>query len=296
MGRIIIGLGGRKESGKSALSKVCKEYGYEVVRFAEPLKQLVSSLIHVKREELDALKNVEREYVFYDMDCQFIAKETDIDFHFIKEKLGGKVFHTVRELLQIIGTDIIREKQSDWHVRKTLEYIESEEIKDKNVVIDDLRFPNERKMIESLGGTCWFIIRPRIDNISNHISETSLIWQDFENVIVNDESLEYLIMRWRLFIECDYLEAIEYRNKVIKEVYKSKENISVIVETDTSFTMLDMLFISKHLFTYNHLFFDISGEVTVQDEGNGSFAIDYNGYTTHCSNPFMIEDLKKYIN
>ena len=45
------------------------------------------------------------------------------------------------------------------------------------------RFPNEVKMINELGGDCWFIVRPKMDNVSNHESETALKWQDFDKII-----------------------------------------------------------------------------------------------------------------
>ncbi len=44
---------------------------------------------------------------------------------------------------------------------------------------------------EELGGDIWFVVRPIINNISHHISEETLRWQDFQNVIVNNHSLEY---------------------------------------------------------------------------------------------------------
>ena len=86
---------------------------------------------------------------------------------------------------------------------------------EQKYVIDDVRFPNERKMIEELGGTCWFIIRPKLDNVSNHLSETALKWQEFENIIVNDKSLEYLKYRWNIFIEDDYIESLNSRKKIL---------------------------------------------------------------------------------
>ena len=41
--RKIIGLSGRKESGKSELSTICKDYGFEVINFAGAMKLLLAN-------------------------------------------------------------------------------------------------------------------------------------------------------------------------------------------------------------------------------------------------------------
>ena len=120
----------------------------------------------------------------------------------VKEKCEEKIFRNTRELLQFIGTDLIREYCNDWHVNKVKEMILNES--NQNFVIDDVRFPNERKMIEELGGTLWFIVRPNFNTVSNHISETALKWQEFDNIIINNKSLEFLKYNWNMFFEQNY--------------------------------------------------------------------------------------------
>ena len=44
MGKLI-GLAGRKESGKSELASICNKYGYETLSFATPLKTLIANLL-----------------------------------------------------------------------------------------------------------------------------------------------------------------------------------------------------------------------------------------------------------
>ena len=58
----------------------------------------------------------------------------------------------------------------NWHINKIKEMINP----DKKYVIEDVRFPNEKEMIEELGGENWFVVRPQLSNISHHISEESL--------------------------------------------------------------------------------------------------------------------------
>ena len=68
-------------------------------------------------------------------------------------------------------------------------------------VIDDVRFPNEKALIEELNGDCWRVIRPRIDNVTNHESEVALNWTDFgNNIIINDGSLDDLKEKLSTFI------------------------------------------------------------------------------------------------
>jgi hypothetical protein len=64
-------------------------------------------------------------------------------------------------MLQFIGTDYIRKYNKDWHVNKIREMIDE----NTNYVIDDVRFPNEKKLIEDLGGDCWFVTRTTLENV-----------------------------------------------------------------------------------------------------------------------------------
>jgi len=57
-------------------------------------------------------------------------------------------FLTVREVLQYLGTDLLRKFGSDCHVNATLNSIKYGE----RVVIPDIRFPNEVKAIQQAGG------------------------------------------------------------------------------------------------------------------------------------------------
>ena len=73
-------------------------------------------------------------------------------------------------------------------------------------------------MIEDMGGDNWFVVRPNIDNVSHHISEESLKWQDFgDKVIINNKSLEYLEMTWENFL-LNYEKSNEVREKYIVDI------------------------------------------------------------------------------
>ena len=293
--RVIIGICGRKESGKSVISDVCHKYGYEVTRFAEPLKQLISKLIDVERKDLDSLKTVEKEYTFGNEKLEFLSKETDIPIEFVNEKMRGKTFHNVRELLQVIGTDLIRSYNSDWHVNKIKEILTSEENKYENFIVDDVRFPNERALIEELGGSCWFIVRPRVDNISNHPSETSLKWQEFRNIIINDRSEEYLRFMWEAFMDRGYQTSLQMRDSVMEKLLLNKSFYLKNFDNDDSFCYFNSLMISKKELEYDDRFkggFD--GEIL--SAANGKVTIRNNeGEEIDVTNPLEIEDLKFFL-
>lgn len=229
------------------------------------------------------------------MDFLFISKETNIPFDIVKEKCDNKRFKNTRELMQFIGTDLIREYNTNWHVDKTKEVILSN--KNKNYIIDDVRFPNEREMIESLGGSCWFIVRPKLDNVSNHLSETALKWQEFENLIINDGSLEYLKYRWNIFIEDNYIESLKSRKNVLYNIYGNKDNINLILNKEENITLLDLLFITKYEFLYNAKYRN-NENVKKVEQCDGFLKVYLNDDFSEVdiiNNPLIIEDLKIYL-
>ena len=292
MGKLI-GLAGRKESGKSELASICVKYGYEILSFATPLKTLIANLLGITIKDVNKLKNVNNSYILQSMDLIFLSKETNIPLDIVKEKCENKTFKNTRELMQFIGTDLIREYCSDWHINKVREIIETNN--DKNFVIDDVRFPNERDLIEQLGGTLWFVVRPKFDNVSNHISETALKWQEFSNIIVNNKSLEYLKYNWDMFFEHGYEECLNKRLSIIYKLYGDAEKIHNFTKSTSDFTVLNALFISKYEFTYNARY--RNNEHVTKVEQVEDFVNVYldDGTIEIVSNPLIIEDLKIYV-
>ena len=57
---MIIGICGHKGSGKDYLANILKEYtGFKVVHFADPIKDIISDLFKISKDELNELKNSE---------------------------------------------------------------------------------------------------------------------------------------------------------------------------------------------------------------------------------------------
>jgi hypothetical protein len=189
----IISFSGRKGSGKTELAKVCIKYGYYIINFADELKKLVSECLNITLDDLDKLKDTVK---IWDLSgkTSFMSQQLEINETIINQYCKCS-FKSIREILQVIGTDIIRRYNPDWHINKTIKYII--ENKDKRFCIGDCRFINEKTAIKKLGGECWFIIRPEIKSISNHSSETELNWSYFEDkIIINNIEKKCFVKKW----------------------------------------------------------------------------------------------------
>ena len=275
----IIGIGGRKESGKSELAKICVQFGYKRVSFALPLKRLISTLIKCELNEINTLKTVKKDWTFDEKDIRLMESLTEIPYDVLAEKMLNRTFETVRDLLQYIGTDVIRTYNKNWHVNQIAKMIDN----DEKYIIDDVRFPNEKNLIESLGGVCWYIVRPKIDNISNHESETAVSWRDFDNIIINDSSREELIRNWTMVMQDGHDESLAN----IREAYKTH---------DADLMSKYMYFVKTEgaKLSYNNTF--NSNEIDkVEKFLCGVHVYFKDGTALRLTNPLNIEDLKIFV-
>ena len=209
----IIAFAGRKRSGKGMLAKGMREYSPNVViiAVADSLKFLCCKLLNRTYDELNQMKDdgTTFEAKVDDYWVSTIKHEVKISDNIIRNEIGGRVFTNVREVLQIIGTDLIRKYSPDWHIDKTIEHIKSYG-DDKIVVVEDVRFPNEKRRIEEIGGDVYFIIRPNYWDVSNHPSEKALKYTDFNDnrIIINEYSKEQMI---------EYFNALYFTDEYINE-------------------------------------------------------------------------------
>lgn len=222
MAKKIIGFAGRKRSGKTTICEYLRDTkSAEIITIASGLKKLCANILCVSIDELNKLKDSEHILGFSIIDFVlanvFKNYNTDVESYIkqiFSEKCGIDItdddynglsnVDNVRSLLQYVGTDIIRKYNPDWHCQQLKKSIEESE--SDIVVIDDIRFPNERKVIEELGGTVFFVIRPDMLEVSNHESETSLHWQDFDDnrIIVNNSTIERMCSNISEYIDCQY--------------------------------------------------------------------------------------------
>ncbi|MCD8208132.1 MAG: hypothetical protein LUD72_09380 [Bacteroidales bacterium] len=207
--RFLIGFAGRKGSGKTLLANaMVEEYGGHKLSIADNLKWLACDLLQMNLKELDEAKNNNTTLNTRPTDEWYtiIGEEIGmkpypdnlgsgtVDFPNVMDELGDIVFKDVRHLLQYIGTDLIRKWKPTWHIDKTIEKIESIPV-NVPVIVDDVRYMNEKEALEEAGGQVFLVLRPGNFKVSNHISERGIGWRDFrnDNIIVNDGGIDRLL-------------------------------------------------------------------------------------------------------
>lgn len=173
----LIGLMGKKRSGKDTFASTLVNNGYTRFAFADPMKD---ALLAVNPWVAVASKND---------DGGFVASSTrlaNLIRHVGWE--GAKEMPEVRRLLQDFGMSI-RDIDPDFWIRATMEPAADLHFEGWPVVISDARFKNEIAAIREAGGTLIRIDRPGLTSDDKHVSEND--WTDVEPdlVVVNDGSL-----------------------------------------------------------------------------------------------------------
>lgn len=128
--------------------------------------------------------------------------------------LIGKKLYTPRDILQFVGTEVMRYFVPNYHMEVVFRSVKPTE----NVIITDVRFPNEAQAILDNNGTLIRICRPdelrlqygaNID--STHASEVALDgWSNWSYVL--DNNTETLISLYKQID--DLLEGIDYEQRV----------------------------------------------------------------------------------
>lgn len=173
---IVIGLVGKKRSGKDTIAKYLEKYGFIRIAFADTLKEVCKLVFHFTDEQVygDDLKEVVDEF-----------------WH-----------HTPRDILQKVGTDLFRERLPELcsNISNNI-WIRSAERKMKDLiskgynkfVFTDVRFPNELEFVKKLDNSVsWKVIRPNLKNQDNHSSEKNIDELSCDIVINNNSSLQDL--------------------------------------------------------------------------------------------------------
>ena len=192
---------GRMRSGKDMLCRAMETaYGAKTFSMATHLKILCSKILEMEipclspwdNPKLDMWKNnrgvlLEEGIELCDESVKFISDYTGFALEDVKCVCSGVAFRNVRELLQLVGTDVIRSIDSSWHIKKTQQDISK--LPDGTVAcVDDIRFQNELDAFRNAGAESFFIIRTNAEMVSNHESEDTLHVSDFPDnrVIVNN--------------------------------------------------------------------------------------------------------------
>lgn len=174
----LIGLTGRKRSGKDTFAQALVEVGFRQVAFADPLRQAVAGLDPIVGFE-------ERVDEFGFRVVEPIRFRTAVERYGYEEAKDR--FPEVRLVLQRFGTEGIRRIDPGFWMRLARERILASETP---LVFTDCRFPNEADMIRSEGGKVIRIDRPGLPDDDTHPSETALADYPVDAVIRNDGTLD----------------------------------------------------------------------------------------------------------
>jgi hypothetical protein len=179
--RFVIGFAGKIGAGKTtAAQHLVEKHGFERIRFAGPLKNMMKAL-GLTAEEIDGA-----------------LKEQPCDL------LGGK---TPRRAMQTIGTEWGRDIIDDGLWIRAWRRAVEQTTPGAWIVVDDVRFPNEAKAIKEMGGVIVQVRRgpweatPSHNNFTEaHPSERMEFLPDI--VLVNDGDLEQLKRRVEDAMSC----------------------------------------------------------------------------------------------
>lgn len=166
---MLIGLAGKKRSGKDTVARMLQAHGFVPSSFAAPLRSFVAGLLGATLEELDR------------------EKETPLAF------LDGA---TPRQMMQTLGTEWGRamvhpELWTRSWAQRYRSYIDA----GADLVVTDVRFENEAEIIWSAGGYVVELHRPGLSSDDSHISEAGLPGRLIHASLYNDCDMETLQQR-----------------------------------------------------------------------------------------------------
>jgi hypothetical protein len=144
--------------------------GYEVVSFADKLKDITCVLSGCTREQLE--------------DYDFKEKELVPDYLVPYCSQWHKP--TFRAFLQYFGSEVMRGYNNNIWIDCTLSNC------GENAIISDCRFPNEAKAVKARGGIVIKVVRPNAKADDSHQSETLIDEIDADYTLWNDTTLENL--------------------------------------------------------------------------------------------------------
>ena len=148
----LIGLNGVAGSGKDTVAdRLGGLYGYKKLSFASHLKDIAALSFGLERDQLD-----DQAY---------------------KKRYMPRYGKTVREILQILGTECFRNNFSDSFWTDHIEYlidVYMEENPSGLIIISDVRFSNESALIRKRGGYIVNIDRDIETDVPAHASEEGI--------------------------------------------------------------------------------------------------------------------------
>lgn len=173
---MIVGLSGYARAGKdTAALALIEERGFRRVGFADKLREFALAIDPIVSVENLGYGAVVKHRLSHRVNAEGWTE--------------AKRVPEVRTLLQRLGTEAGRKILGDnvW-IDAALRGIDANE----DVVITDVRFPNEAQAIRDRCGEVWRIERPGLSAVNAHESETALDGFPFDATIYNGTTVEHL--------------------------------------------------------------------------------------------------------
>lgn len=156
---VLIGLMGYKHAGKDTFADyLVQKYGFQKYAFADPVKQICKIMFRLEQEQLD----------------DPTAKET----------LDRRWGMTPRQMMQRVGTDMVRRVwDDDFWVRNMDMRVQQDH--PGRVVVSDVRFQNEAEWVRQNKGILVRVVDGRQNHDDTHASETEQLSIQEDVCIVN---------------------------------------------------------------------------------------------------------------
>ena len=168
---MLIGLTGYAQSGKDTLAEILvSKFGFTRVAFADPIRDFCY-------EANPMISHVGNEPVF-------LRTVVDRDGWDKAKQISG-----VRRLLQNVGVAARNNFGQDFWVMQAMQKVRYE----SRIVVTDVRFINEAEWIKNYEDShIWRVVRPGVEAVNNHVSESQMAEYKVDQVFLNDGSLEDL--------------------------------------------------------------------------------------------------------
>jgi hypothetical protein len=168
----VIAITGRKGSGKDTAAQVLINHGFPLVKFADPLKNMLRTLLSYRGADEVMIERL----------LEGDLKETPSEY------LEGQ---TPRLAMQTLGTEwgrnLIGERLWTDSAKRRLSSV-------PHAVVTDMRFPNELRTVKELDAVVIRVVRPGLNytDSSKHASEGYIDDMPVDFEIINDGSISEL--------------------------------------------------------------------------------------------------------